>query len=177
MICMMIYALCEGIVVYIGKLIWSSKWSYSRTIHHPNMGRTVIIPIFKCQQGVCEHKIYNITMDTFSFRAKGKPIRWYTIKIFLYIFLEYVWCSLLNKILNIFPISIAHPSIYLALTPLYEGGPIFNLGWTSFSLQFRGIYSVTGNSNSKAEQFIPSWEKATCVSGCICIYTELQKAI
>ena len=28
----------------------------------------------------------------------------------------------------IFPISRAHPSIYLALTPLYEGGPIFNLG-------------------------------------------------
>ena len=70
----------------------------------------------------------------------------------------------------IFPISRAHPSIYLALTPLYEGGPIFNLGWTSFSLQFRGIYSVTGNTNSKAEQFVPSWERATYVSGCICKY-------
>ena len=60
----------------------------------------------------------------------------------------------------IFPISRAHPSIYLALTPLYEGGPIFNLGWTSFSLQFRGIYSVTGNSgNSEAEQFKPKQVK------------------
>ena len=55
----------------------------------------------------------------------------------------------------IFPISRAHPSIYLGLTPLYEGDPIFNLGSTSFSLQFRGIHSRTRNGNSKAEQSKP----------------------